>query len=72
MRTKKLKPFETFNITATRSSSIMRTLTGGDLILIPILTGRAFALTISNKVIFEIFMKKYDNTKSKIKKISRL
>ena len=60
MITTKLKSFDTFVIIATTSSSIRLSFTGIGLIVIPISTGLACGLTISNKVIYEIVMQKYN------------
>ena len=53
MVTKIIKSFDTFVIIATTSSSITLSLTGMGLIAIPISSGIACGLTISNKVIYE-------------------
>ena len=57
--TTKLKPFHIIFFLAATSSSITLSLTGVGLIVIPISTGVACGLTISNKVIDEIIKQKY-------------
>ena len=54
MLTTNLKSFEIFVIIATTSSSIILSFTGFSLRVIPILSGIACGLTISNKIINEI------------------
>ena len=56
------KSFDTI-IVATTSTSITLSLTELGLIVIPISTGIACGLTISNKVIYEIMMQKYNKYK---------
>ena len=51
-----LKSFDTFPIIATTSSSITLSITGIGLIVIPISTASACALSIGNKVIYEIII----------------
>ena len=58
-----LKSFDTFVIIATTSSSITLSLTGIGLIEIPITTGIANGLTISDKLIYEIIINKYNKYK---------
>ena len=67
MLTTKLKSFGTFMIAKT-SSSIALCLTGIDLIVIPIATGIACGLTISNKVIYETIRQKYNKYKKQYQK----
>ena len=67
-----LKSFDTPVINATTSSSITFSLRGIGLIVIPISTGIACGLTISNKVIYEIIMQKDNEYKNNIKKIKKL
>ena len=63
MLTTVLKSFDTFVLFGTTSSSITLSLTSIGLIVIPISTGLACGLSISNKVVYEIFMRKNDNHK---------
>ena len=63
-----LKSFDTFVIFATTSSSITLSLKGIGLIAIPISTASACALSISNKVIYEIIMNKYNKYKKQYEK----
>ena len=63
-----LKSFDTFVIIATTSSSITLSLTGIGLIVIPISTASACALSIGNKVIYEIIINKYNKYKKQYKK----
>ena len=58
-----LKSFDTFVIIATTSSSITLSLTGMGLIVIPISTASACALSIGNKVIYEIIVNKCNKYK---------
>ena len=58
-----LKSFDTFVIIATTSSSITFSLTGIGLIVIAISTASACALSIGNKVIYEIITNKYNKYK---------
>ena len=53
-----LKTFDTFVIIATTTNSITLGLMGLGLIVIPISTGMACGLTISNNVIHEVVMQK--------------
>ena len=53
-----LKSFDTFVIIATTSSSITLSLTGIGLIVIPISTASACALSIGNKVLYETILTK--------------
>ena len=64
-----LKAFDTIAIIAKTSSSITLSLTGFELIVIPISSSIACGLTISNEVIYEIVMQNIINTKNSIKKI---
>ena len=57
-----LKSFDTLVIITTTSSSITLSFTGISLIAIPISSGIACGLTISNKVLYEI-MQKYNKYK---------
>ena len=59
-KTKISKSFDTFVIIATKSSSITLSLTGIGLIVIPISTALACALSIGKKVLYEIFINKYN------------
>ena len=70
MLTTILKPFDTFVIIGTTSSSITLSLTEIGLIAIPI-ASKACGLTINNKVIYEIVMKKYNKYKKNIIKINK-
>ena len=63
-----LKSFDTFVIIATTSSSITLSLTGISLIAIPISTASACALSIGNKVIYEIIINKYNKYKKQYEK----
>ena len=58
-----LKSFDTFVIIATTSSSITLSLTGIGLIVIPISTTSACALSIGNKVLYEVVVNKYNKYK---------
>ena len=58
-----LKSFETFVIIATTSSSITLTVIGIGFIVIPILTTSACALSIGNKVLYEIIINRYNKLK---------
>ena len=55
-----LKSFDTFVIIATTSSSFTLSLRGIGLIVIPISTASACALSIGNKVIYEMIINKYN------------
>ena len=61
--TKILKSFDTFVIIATTSSSVTLSLTGIGLIVIPISTALACALSIGNKVLYEVIINKYNKYK---------
>ena len=63
-----LKSFDTFNISATTSNSITLSLTGIGLIVIPISAASACALSIGNKVLYEIIINKYIEYKKQNKK----
>ena len=63
-----LKSFDKFVIIATTSSSITLSLTGMGLIVTPISTTSACALSICNKVIDEIFINKYNKYKNQYEK----
>ena len=63
MITTLLKSFDTFVIKATTLSSITLSLTGIGLIVIPISTASACALSIGNEIICEIFLNKYNKNK---------
>ena len=58
-----LKSFDTFVIIATTSSSITLSLTGIGLIVIPISTASTCALSIGNKVLYEVVVNKYNKYK---------
>ena len=58
-----LKSFDTFVIIATTSSSITLSLTGIGLKVIPISTASACALSIGNKVLYEVIINKYNKYK---------
>ena len=58
-----LKSFDTFVITATTSSSIRLSPRGIGLIATPLSSSIACGLTISNKVVYEIVMQKYNDYK---------
>ena len=55
-----LKSIDTFVIIATTSSSITSSLTGIGLIVIPISTVSACALSIGNRVLYEVIINKYN------------
>ena len=61
--TTKLKSFDTFVIIATTSSSITLSLTGTGLIVTPISTASACALSIGNKVLYEVILNQYNKYK---------
>ena len=61
--TAKLKSIDTFVILATTSSSITLSLTGFGLIVIPISTGIACGLSVSNKVLYEVIINKCNKNK---------
>ena len=63
-----LKLFDTFVIIATTSSSITLNLTGIGLIVIPISTASACALSIGNKVLYEVITNKYNKYKKRFEK----
>ena len=63
MLTTLIKSFDTFVIVATTSSSITLSLTGIGLLVIPITTASTCALSIGNKVIYEIIINKYNKYK---------
>ena len=63
-----LKSFDTFVIIATTSSSITLSLTGIGLIVIPISTASACALSIGNKVIYEMIINKHNKYKKQYEK----
>ena len=58
-----LKSFDTIVIIATTSTSITLSVTGIGLIAIPDSTATACGLSITNKVLYEIVMQKYDKYK---------
>ena len=62
------KYIDTFVIIAKPSNSIRLSLTGNGLMVIPILTGIACGLTNSNKILYEIFMQKYNRCKKQSQK----
>ena len=66
-----LKSLDKFVNFATTSSSITLSLTGICLIVIPILAGIACGLTISNKILYEIIMQKYNKYKKQDKKFQQ-
>ena len=63
-----LKSFDTIVIIATTSSSITLSPTGFGLIVIPISSSIACGLTITNKVLYEIVMQKYNKYKKQNEK----
>ena len=67
-RTTILKLFDTFVIIGTTSSSITLSLTGIGLIVIPITTASACALSIANKVLYEIIINNYNKYKKQYEK----
>ena len=58
-----LKTVDTFVIIATTSSSATLSITGSDSITIPISTGIASGLGLSNKVLYEKIMSEYNQYK---------
>ena len=62
-----LRSFDTISIIATLPSSITLSLTGIDLIPIPISSGIACGLSTCNKVIYEVIINKYNENKKKTK-----
>ena len=58
-----VKSFGKFVIIATTSSSITLSLTGGGLIVIPISIASACALSVGNKLLYEIIINKYNKYK---------
>ena len=58
-----IKSFDTFVNIATTSNSITLCFTGVGLIVIPISTASACALSIGNKVIYEVIRNKYNKNK---------
>ena len=58
-----LNSFDTFVVIATTSSSFTLSLTGIGLIAVPISTATACGLSIGNKVIYELIIKKYNKYK---------
>ena len=73
-----LKSFDRFVIIATTSSSITLSLTGIGLIVIPISTASACALSIGNKVLYEVinkynkYKKQYERDQPTIKSFEKL
>ena len=68
-----LKSFDTIVIIATTSTSITLSVTGIGIIAIPISTATACGLSITNKVLYEIVMLKYNKyKKNNTKKVSKL
>ena len=63
-----LKSFDTFVIIVTTSSSITLSLTGVGLIVIPISTASACAISIGNKVLYEVIINKYNKYKKEYEK----
>ena len=63
-----LKSIDTIVIIATTSSSITFSLTGIGLIVIPISTTSACALSIGNKVLYELIINKYNKYKKQYEK----
>ena len=63
-----LKSFDTFVIIATTTSFITLSLTGIGLLAIPISTATACGLSISNKVLYEIIINKYNKYKKQNEK----
>ena len=63
-----LKSIDLFVIIATTSSSVTLSLTGIGLIVIPKSTASACALSIGNKVIYEIIINKYNKYKEQYEK----
>ena len=66
-----LKSFDTIVIIATTSSSITLSVTGIGLLAIPISAATACGLSITNKVLYEIVMQKYNKYKKYMKKINK-
>ena len=63
-----LKSFDTFVITVTTSSSVILSLIGVGLIAIPIAIASACSLSIGNKILYEIIIKKTIITKKQYEK----
>ena len=63
-----LKSFDTFVIIAMTSSSITLSLLGNGLIVIPISTASACALSIGNKVLYEVIINNYNEYKKQYEK----
>ena len=63
-----LKSIDTIVLIATTSTSITLSITGIGLLVIPISTATACGLSITNKVLYEIVMKKYDKYKKQYEK----
>ena len=71
-RTTKLKSFDTIVIIATTSGSITLSPTGFGLLVIPISRSIACRITISNEVIYEILLQKYNKYKKQYDKDNEL
>ena len=71
MITTLLKSFDTIVIIAMTSSSITLSLAGIGLIVIPIPTASACALSIGNKVLFEIIIHKFNKYKNNMNEINK-
>ena len=63
-----MKSFDTIAIIATTCTSIKLSLTGIGLIVIPVSTDISCGLTISNEVIYEMIMQKFNNYKKQYEK----
>ena len=63
-----IKSLDTFPVIAITSSSFTLSLTGIGLIAIPISTGTACAVSIGNKIIFEIIINKHNKHKKQYEK----
>ena len=63
-----LKSLDAFVIIATTSSSNTLSLTGIGLIVIPISTASACALSVGNKVFYEVIINKYNKYKKQYEK----
>ena len=71
MLTTILKLLDTIVISAITSNYIVLTLTGIFLVMIPKSTGIACGLTISNNVILEIVVQKYNKNKKQYQKVQQ-
>ena len=68
MLTTIIESIDAFAIITTTSISVVLNATGMGLITIPISSGRACGLAISNKIIYETFMQKYNKYRKEYEK----